>query len=224
MRKLIFLLTILGLSLGTNINRVHAVGLTFVPASQDVNIGDTAVVDLQVVGVGNFTFPSLGAFDVTVLFDPSILSFVGATFGGFLGDIGLGEASATTTPGAGGVNLFEVSLLEGNAATCVLCVPPYLNDLQPSSFVIASLSFQALASGSSQLSLSNVILSDENGDELVNPDLLTGVINVRSGGGGVVIPEPSTLLLFGTSLCGIGWWQSRRASRKLKTSIQHPAA
>jgi len=194
MRKLIILLTILGLSLGTNVNRVHAIGLTFVPASQDVNINDVAVVDLQVVGVGDHTSPSLGAFDVTVNFDSSILSFVGATFGGFLGDIGLGEAVGTVTPPppSGVVNLVEVSLLTGAE----------LATLQGSSFVIASLSFQAITGGSSSLSLSNVILSDENGDELTDPDLLSGAINVREGGGGTTVPEPGTLYLIGSGLAG----------------------
>ena len=72
--------------------------------------------------------------------------------------------------------------------------------------MIASLSFQALAGGSSPLSLSNVILSDENGDALNDPDLLGAVINVNGGGGGTVVPEPSTLLLFGTCLLGLVWW------------------
>jgi hypothetical protein len=213
MRKLIFLVTILGLSLGSQIRQAQAVGLTFVPALQDVNIGDTAVVDLQVVGVGDHTSPSLGGFDVTVNFDSSILSFVGATFGGLLGDIGLGEATTITTPGAGVVNLYELSFLEGNVAMCLFCVPPYLNDLQASSFVIASLSFQAIAGGSSALSLSNAILADENGDELSDPDLLGAVINVRSdGGGGTVVPEPSTFVLLGSCMLALVLHQYRTTS------------
>lgn len=193
MRKLLFVLTILGLALGSFASHVHAVGVTFVPASQDVNISDLAVVDLQVVGVGDHTSPSLGGFDVTVTFNPSILSFVGAIFGGFLGDIGLGEAVSIVTPPppSGVVNLFEVSLLTGAE----------LAMLQSSSFVIASLTFQAIAGGSSSLSVSKVILSDENGGELVNPDLLGGVITVR--GGGVVVPEPSTVVLVASCLLGL---------------------
>jgi len=197
MRKLLFLLTLLGLSLGMSVTRVHAVGLTFVPASQDVNTNDLAVVDLQVVGVGDHTSPSLGGFDVTVTFNPSVLSFVGATFGGFLGDIGLVEALGMVTPPppSGVVNLFEVSLLTGGE----------LATLQSSSFVIASLTFQAITGGSSALSLSKVILSDENGVELVDPDLLGGVITVRGGGGGggTVVPEPSTFVLVASCLLGL---------------------
>ena len=193
MRKLIILGTLVGLSLAVNLNRAQAIGLTFVPASQDVNTGDTAVVDLQVVGVGDHTFPSVGAFDVTVAFDPSILSFVGATFGGFLGDLTLVEALGTVTPPppSGVVNLFEVSLLSRAE----------LATMQGTSFVIASLSFQAIGGGSSLLSLSKVILSDENGDALNDPDLLGGVINVTDGS--TVVPEPSTLLLFSTCLLGL---------------------
>lgn len=219
MRKLIFLVTILGLSLGRPASPVHAVGLTFVPAVQDVNIGDTAVVDLQVVGVGDHTFPAVGAFDVTVNFNPSVLSFVGATFGGFLGDISLGEATATTTLGASQVQLFEVSFLEANSTSCVFCIPPYLNDLQSSSFVIASLSFQAIAGGSSSLRLSNIILSDENGDELNDPDLLSAVINVR-GEGSTAVPEPSTLVLLGTCLLGLLLWQYRSGAASVAVTTR----
>ena len=127
---------------------VQAISLDFVPSTQQVDIGSTVDVDIVISGLGDFTDPSLGVFDLDVIFDPTILSFDSVTFGLLLGDPSLGEAITVedaSTPGT--VNLFEVSLLEGDAVTCFFCIPPFLNDLQPSSFTLATLTFDTLSVG-----------------------------------------------------------------------------
>jgi hypothetical protein len=74
-------------------------------------------------------------------FDPGALSFLGYDLGSFLGDLGLVEAVDYSWGDVGGgtVNLAEVSLLD--AASCVSCIPPYLDDIQPDTFVLATLDF-----------------------------------------------------------------------------------
>ncbi len=116
MKKLIACGLALSLSLVLTKGVAHAISLGFVPASQDVGVGNPFSVDLLISGLGNFAPPSLGTFDLTAGFDPAILTFIGATFGPFLGDPAAGQAlTAVTNPLPGSVNLFEVSFLDSRA-------------------------------------------------------------------------------------------------------------
>ena len=108
------------------------------PSTQTIAAGGLTTIDLRIAGLGAGVAPSLGAYDVDLMFDPSVLSFVSATFGdGVLGNqldlFGLGNVSFLT-PSTGMVNLFELSL----------DTPADLNALQADAFVLASLSFSGL--------------------------------------------------------------------------------
>ncbi len=133
-----------------------ALSVDFVPGSQTVPVGRPVSVDTVLSGLAAAGPPSVGAFDLDVSFDPSILSPTGVTFGAFLGDPSLFEALTASSFLPGVVDLAEVSLL----------APTDLDTLQPVSFALATLSFDTLAFGNSSLNFSQVIVSDAFGERL----------------------------------------------------------
>jgi len=176
----------------------YAITISFDPLTQDVNLGQQAVVDVVISGLGDYDSPSLGVFDFDVLYDPTILSFSSYSLGDYLGDILLGEAMDLSWGeiGPGDVNLFELSLLS----------PDELNLLQPSSFTIATLYFDTLSLGTSYLEFSiDPLIGQGFGDEYGKPldvSLQSGSVNV--------VPEPGTLLLVGSGLLGVGYLRRKR--------------
>ena len=162
--------------------QAQGVILGFDPVSQSVDLGLPVSVGVVISGLGDATSPSLGAFDIDIQFDPGRLSFGSALFGDpVLGDqldvLGLGgnpTFAGITSPGV--LNLFEVSL----------DVPADLNALQPGSFTLATLTFNAIGSGDSPLSfvIGPDSLSDENGDALA-AEVTAGSVTVNPAAVGV---------------------------------------
>jgi hypothetical protein len=143
--------------------------------SETVTAGGIATVALDISGLGQGT--ALGAFDVALGFNPTIISFDSASFGDpKLGDQlnleGYGTFSAIT-PGSGQVDLTELSFDS----------PTALQSSQATSFTLATLSFDTVGTGTSALSLSVNGLggfSDQNGNALT-PTLQGGAITVQGG-------------------------------------------
>src|SRR5688572_8085144 len=73
----------------------HAATISFSPVTQNVNIGDTAFVDLVISGLD--LDEEVGSFDVDVTYNDSVVGFVGYTLGSGLGtgadiiDLSLGD-------------------------------------------------------------------------------------------------------------------------------------
>ena len=174
---------------------VHATTLAVMPVAQAVSVGDSVTVNLQISGLG--TGLALGVFDIDFGFDPALLSLSKVQFGNGLDVLGLGSFQAAT-PGIGSINLFEVSF--DTAAD--------LNALQPDSFDLATLVFNALTSGTSAFTLSVNALGDADG--------IAFPIAVLDGSAtiGASVPEPGTY-----ALCIIGFSALGIALRRKKQRI-----
>lgn len=88
----------------------------------------------------------------------------------------------------------------------MFCIPPFLEDVQPASFTLATLTFDTLGTGTSPLTLSIRRLGDAFADPLT----------ATPGSGEVVVtPEPSSMLLFVMGLAGLAGVRqtSRRRGR-----------
>ncbi len=137
--------------------------------SDSIGPGGTATVDLTISGLTSGT--ALGSFDLNVGFNSGVVGFGSAIFGDpVLGDQlnleGYGTISSVT-PGAGTVDLFELSLDSASALT----------SSQASSFTLAQLTFNAVSTGASQLALSVNAVGDQMGNSL-STALHDGSINV----------------------------------------------
>jgi hypothetical protein len=197
MRKL--LITVYGLVLLGLSNHAIAVTLSLLPASQTATAGDTVTLDLVIDGLGDFAPDSLGAFDVDIAYDTTVLTFVGYTLGPFLGDVPSEALDFSLGDVSGIVNITELSLLENDAGSCVFCLPPYLDDIQPGSFTLASLDFSVdvLDPGASTIVAIDTVnaLSDAFGTALTVDSTDYAVINA--------VPIPAAVWLFGTGIIGL---------------------
>ena len=177
----------------------NAILIEFDPVSQTVPVGDTAEVALVISGLGIGIAPSLSIFDMDITFDSALLGFSSAVYGDpVLGDqLDLFAGSViSTTPSAGSVNLFELSL-DG---------PWDLDDLQAGSFTLATLFFNTLAVGASPLEITINALGDAWGDPLT-ATVVDGSISP--------VPEPATILLLASGMAGMGVFGRRRKLKNL---------
>jgi hypothetical protein len=136
---------------------------------------------LRITGLGEFAAPSVGGFDLNVVFDPVLMQFDSVTFG----DPGLGNLLAPNTSSVniqtlntGSVNLFSVSLDSAEE----------LEVVQPGAFILATLQFSAQASGTATVGLSDVIISDALGAALPLEQVTGAIVNIASD---QAVPEGS---------------------------------
>jgi hypothetical protein len=132
------------------------------------------------------------------MYDPTVVSFMSASYGTFLG--GPGNSIQTTTPGVGQVELAELTLLN-----------PVIG--QPDVFSLATVLFNSVNVGSTATSALNIngtssLVSDPDGNSM-GFETIAGSISVQPGAVGTV-PEPATIFLVGGGLAGLGLWSRRR--------------
>jgi hypothetical protein len=193
-------------ALGCVVSNCHAaVTLAVSPSIQKGTVGSQVSFDVVASGLGNGI--ALGAYEINVVFDPTVLSYSATTFGSGLNPSGLGDVQ-TVTPGAGTVELFELSLDSAAA----------LNAGQSSSFRLATVRFNALAvATNSPITLAANALADASGKAL-NASLQNGSISIIpttlpppsiNSGGVVPVYSSSTIIeagswisIYGSNLAG----------------------
>jgi hypothetical protein len=165
------------LAAGTSAGAV-SLGLT---PSGPVAPGGAVAIGIVIADLGDGVPPTLAAFDLDVSFDPGVLAFVSVDFGAELG-----------TPGVDA--LVTSGLLAGPArvdlATSWLLPNAMLDAQQPSSFVLATLHFIALAPGTSLLDFTQAVLANTAGGPGGN-----AITAELSGASATVVPEPGPLAL-----------------------------
>lgn len=170
---------------------------------------DIVISGLQSGGVNTL----LGAFDLTLTYDPIALQLLPSGPSNF--GAALGDASDPTQTIAGADNgtagvlrLFEVSLLESSATNCTFCIAPYLEELQGDSFLLARLAFYVpgtteATSTTFGLMQGSALFSDAFGNAITDVALQDHLT--------VAIPEPGAMLLAVTALLAALWGSRRKA-------------
>jgi hypothetical protein len=173
------------------------------PETTFAGTGDSISLDLVISGLDDFSSASLGAFDISIAFDASVLSFTSYALGNYLGDVGIAEAIDASGGGLGSsINVAEVSLLSA----------PDLDTLQPGAFTLATLNFSVIdleEGAETELSLlAGLVLGDAFGQAL--SATTAGPASVQNLSTNV--PVPGTLFLLTASLFGLLTLNRRQAS------------
>jgi hypothetical protein len=157
MRNLVVAIsTLAALGVGA-VPAVNAVTLSLVPEQGTIQAGGTGLFDVVASGVSAST-GVIGAYDVSVTFDPSLVSWTSTTFGSGLDVNGLGDLQGS---GLVADHPQTLDTVENSFDS-----PADLEAKQPNSFVLFSFALQGIANGTSALTLSLGSLSDENGNAL----------------------------------------------------------
>jgi hypothetical protein len=153
--------------------------IEFAPAA-DIDVGGVGNVDVVISGLS--ASEDLAAYDFTVNFNPAILKFESFNASDYLGSVSAGEV-VVADPVA---DVMKVSVGAVSLASDF--------STQPGAFSLGTFSFRGLASGISELLLSDVILGDSWGNNLA--------VTVGPAGTVSAVPEPASLFLCATGIIG----------------------
>jgi hypothetical protein len=174
-----------------SISSVQAISIGLNPSSESINLGDMTTVDIVISGLQETPLDEIvSAFDLDISFNQNILSAKDPIAGAFFGDPDfdvLFSSDIVSTPGV--IDLAVLSFLSDSE----------LAALQTDSFVLATLAFTAIDSGSSSLGF---ILDSQFGIDIKgkNAAILNDIVSNTANIDVTVVPLPPTFLLFGSSI------------------------
>ena len=160
----------------------RALELTLDPGNTSISVGSSVDLKLTIRGLGDGIAPSLGAFDLNLFFNPSVLSYQSVTFG----DPTSGNQLALSTPSVDG-EFVDASVGVLNLYSVSMDSEADLDDLQAGGFVLANVRFLAIGEGIGDVSLSDIVLGDAAGATLDADTILGSSVKVVRGA--VTVPE-----------------------------------
>lgn len=181
----------------------EAVSLAVTPVTSTVGSGQLVSLSIEISGLGAGPDESLSSYDLTLRYDPLSLLPLNVLFGTELGVVGT-EAFAVWNVQSGPARV--------DVAMASLLPSAVLDASQPASFVLATVVFQALAPGASQVFLDRAILADTSnvpgGNEIIVDEAFPAEVTV-------VVPEPTSVVLLGAGLAALGARRRTMAWRSL---------
>ena len=162
-----------------------AATVTLTPSSATVNVGETFTVDVTAADV------NLGAFELTIGFQPGRVSLVGDPQ--FFGFLGAPASLQMPTTGIDTVELDETSFVTVPELLALQGAAP------GNSFLLGRLQFRAESEGVANFEFLFDYLTDVEGLNQITADL-TGTSVTIGVPPGSPVPEPSTMLLAGIGL------------------------
>lgn len=206
MKQIIYLGLSLALSLAVTPEKAFAIDLS--TSSSNHNLGDTVNVDLSITLFQGDPPESLSAFDFDINYDNSILDFQSLTFGDRLALSGTNSFQEFSEMMPDTVNLVEVSRNTPEE----LQMGQQVNG-QSLDFTLATLTFNAVGVGTSNIIPSINSLGDANGDPLVIGNINNGLVTVQGSNTSSVPLEfsPGLGVLITASWFGIKYLQRKLA-------------
>lgn len=167
------------------------------PLVSDQGVG--AVFDIN---IDASSVTDLFAFQFDIGFDPAKLAAVGIAEGPLLA--------------GGGSTFFIPGTIDNTAGTISFTADALIGAIAGVSGggTLATISFSALSTGTSALGLSGVVLLD-SAFSPIDSDIGDATVNITS------VPEPSSLLLFGVGIVGMGALSPRRGRRHAIRRCRH---
>lgn len=193
-----------GIAIGTLpflmlVKPVNGVTLDLLPQTQNVTLGESVIIDVQISELGNGIAPSVGGFQLQLDYDPGVLTFDDITFSGLIDLPGFGSQSVdSSTPG---IVIFGDVFLDNDTGD--------LNVAQPDSFSLANIELIGSGIGTnSPLTLSIIEIVDEGFMEFdpVTQNDATVTVNPAT----TQVPESSLGLTVWGLLLGLSWMITKK--------------
>jgi hypothetical protein len=162
-------------------------------SSQDVHVGD--MFSLNVVLSDATALPVVGAFDLTLAFDPDVFQLGTYHFTDLLGDLASVEALDVSAGVSGhSLNLSLVSLLSPVALSA------RQGSVSTTEWVLATVQVRALTAAGSAFALASTLFADADGLSIAVSPAAGPTVTVSPSDAPSAVPEPATLALLTAGL------------------------